>query len=375
MQEIKQRTPWYVDNAWSSRTKNLIRLISLGSQLVIPIITTVNELILTSQNVESQRREPQTLKDANHNKTNETLKEWISKSQFEKDVTLPFDKVMRAKIEKTRVQDMRARKQMKLNNAIDGRCDRDLQDRIDETRNADVAAADEKKAAFQREFAKNVQMRYHRVKNSIPRPMVSCAEFTVFSVVQGDGSMVTAANGVPVASGFSTDGRCQHAAPPDIDRSKGFVDTYLNYYAYGDWFTDTVSHMFHLTDETHQYGYDYFFKNYIQEQSEAKAAGLTQKKWNEMSVIEKAPHMKEFHRNHPSVSGLSLSANQSGGGFQVINASNGDVIGEYKGDYDPYSSNKLPPNWTKDIKYADNVTPLHRQHPISGGGLTRDGPR
>ena len=206
-----------------------------------------------------------------------------------------------------------------------------------------------------------------RLKRSNNVNMNKCTDFTPFGLATGDGRAYTEANGIRTG-GFAIGGECAHNQPPVSDTGNGYFSTYFNYVWDGSFLEETLTSMGIFTDREHRYGYDYFFKNYIQDNPGAKAAELTQEKWNKMSMADKAPHMKEFHRLYPSVGGVTLSAKPSGGGFDVTDQ-NGRILGEYHGVFHPHSASRLPQNFWQNIEYADGIKPLAAQHPVFGGGM------
>ena len=224
-----------------------------------------------------------------------------------------------------------------------------------------------KQTQFNNKFQEDVAGPTLRLKRSNNVNMNKCTDFTPFGLATGDGRAYTEANGIRTG-GFAIGGECAHNQPPVSDTGNGYFSTYFNYVWDGSFLEETLTSMGIFTDREHRYGYDYFFKNYIQDNPGAKAAELTQEKWNKMSMADKAPHMKEFHRLYPSVGGVTLSAKPSGGGFDVTDQ-NGRILGEYHGVFHPHSASRLPQNFWQNIEYADGIKPLAAQHPVFGGGM------
>ena len=385
LKELQQMTPWYVDHGWSPRTKNVIRLIFGGIQVGNTVINTVNECVHAAARLEEQRRQSQTLTDAFERELTENTKRWNEEDsaanrarvQAKKDAAAQGGTSAEAQtdIENTRRhQAHRARVQAKKDAAAQGGTSAEAQTDIDRQRqhNEDLwvqTQVDEAKTAqFKNDFQADVAEPTLRSKRANNIHLSKCADFTPFGLVTGDGRMVNEANGFRTEGGFAVDGECAVPHPPASDTGGGFISTYANYILDGEWFDDTANGMLRLSDPNHRYGYDYFFKNYIQENPNALDAKLTQEQWNGMSMADKAPYMQEFHRLYPSIGGVSVSAKPSGGGFHVTDQ-NGRIIGEYNGRIDPHSTSRLPADWWENIKYADGITPLERQHPVYGGGV------
>lgn len=359
LKELQQMAPWHVDHGWSPRSKNIIRLIFGGMQLLDTVVTTTNECVRASERLTMQRRQAQAFKDV-----------------FERDVIRPIQEAYGDKMQADAEGNAFASARNVENFERDGI--RPVQKERGNKMQADAVnarvLADYKQytqAQSKRDFQKDVAEPTLRQKRTTSVPVSKCVDFTPFGIVTGDGRMVTELSGLATDGGFSTDGQCLHNQPPAADTGGGFLSTYLSHVWDGTWLDETARSMSKVTDTEHKYGYDYFFKNYIQNNPEAKAANLTQDSWNTMDMAQKSTYMKEFHRLHPSVDVLLFDPQTDHqGGVNVVDQ-DGRILGRYSGPFDPHSASRLPANWYTQIEYADGVTPLYREHNVRGGGLQR----
>ena len=408
LEELQEMTPWRVMSEWSPETKNIIRLIFGGIQLQNTVLKTVNECVHASERLEQQRRQSQTLKDAFERDVIRPVQEAYG-DQMQADVDAEKQRVQararaaaegndfakRLNVEKFNskvAQPMQQARQQaksdkmqadaegnafaKQENArkFNSKVIQPMQQAKSDKMEADAVKArvlsdyeEYKQTQFNNKFQEDVAGSALRRERGINVNMNKCVDFTPFGLATGDGRAYSEANGIRTG-GFAIGGECAHNQPPVSETGNGYFSTYFNYVWDGSFLEETLTSMGRLTDPEHRYGYDYFFKNYIQDNQGAKDAELTQEKWNKMSMADKAPHMKEFHRLYPSVGGVTLSAKPSGGGFDVTDQ-NDRILGEYHGRFDPHSASRLPQNFWQNIEYADGITPLAAQHPVFGGGM------
>jgi hypothetical protein len=208
-------------------------------------------------------------------------------------------------------------------------------------------------------FKKDVIEAVETEKQKVYIPIVACADLTWFGIPYDHQSLV---NGKQDSNFLAHGGQCAFSSPPN--EGDGYVSTVLRNLMTGRQMTDVFSNMVSFTNPNKKYGYDYFFKVFIQPQAEA--SGMTYSEWISKNQFEKKPFMDRAMDYMPQVD--RFTARETPDGVELY--LNGRHMGYYHGDYDPMSSQPFGKSGFQS-KYIEGLEGWRLGPRILGGGIVK----
>jgi hypothetical protein len=218
---------------------------------------------------------------------------------------------------------------------------------------------EEMDAKIQMGFKKDVIEAVETEKQKVYIPVVACADLTWFGIPYDHQSLV---NGKQDSNFLAHGGQCAFSSPPN--EGEGYVSTVLQNLMTGRQMTDVVSNMVSFMNPNKKYGYDYFFKVFIQ--SQAEASGMTYTEWNSKNQFDKKPFMDRVMDYMPQVD--RFTARETLDGVELY--LNGRHMGYYHGDYDPMSSQPFGESGFQS-KYIEGLEDWRLGPRIQGGGIVK----